>query len=80
LLLEELTQRGVEVLFLNRPLGHTPEDQLLLQVQRHCGIRAGQISRTEPPRQAARCASGARRGPVPCALRLPVCEQAGRRR
>ena len=31
LLLEELTQRGVEVLFLNRPLGHTPEDQLLLQ-------------------------------------------------
>jgi site-specific DNA recombinase len=33
LLLEELVQRGVEVIFLNRPLGHTPEDQLLLQVQ-----------------------------------------------
>jgi len=33
LLLEEFTQRGVEVIFLNRPLGHTPEDQLLLQVQ-----------------------------------------------
>ena len=33
LLLEELTQCGVEVIFLNRPLGHTPEDQLLLQVQ-----------------------------------------------
>ena len=33
LLLEELTQKGVEVIFLNRPLGHTPEDQLLLQVQ-----------------------------------------------
>jgi site-specific DNA recombinase len=33
LLLDELTQRGVEVLFLNRLLGHTPEDQLLLQVQ-----------------------------------------------
>jgi site-specific DNA recombinase len=33
LLLEELTQRGVEVIFLNRPLGHTPEDQLLLHVQ-----------------------------------------------
>jgi len=30
---EELTQRGVEVLFLNRALGQTPEDQLLLQVQ-----------------------------------------------
>jgi site-specific DNA recombinase len=33
LLLEELTQCGVEVIFLNRPLGETPEDQLLLQVQ-----------------------------------------------
>jgi site-specific DNA recombinase len=33
LLLEELTQRGVEVFFLNHPRGHTAEDQLLLQVQ-----------------------------------------------
>jgi site-specific DNA recombinase len=33
LLLEELTPQGVEVIFLNRPLGQTPEDQLLLQVQ-----------------------------------------------
>src|SRR5262249_32879997 len=33
LLWEELTQHGVAVLFLNRPLGQTPEDQLLLQVQ-----------------------------------------------
>ncbi|GHO81833.1 DNA recombinase [Ktedonobacter sp. SOSP1-85] len=33
LLVEELTGRGVEVIFLNRPLGQTPEDQLLLQVQ-----------------------------------------------
>lgn len=33
LLLEELTQAGVEVIFLNRPLGQTPEDQLLVQVQ-----------------------------------------------
>jgi site-specific DNA recombinase len=32
-LLDELTQRGVEVIFLHRPLGQTPEDQLLLQVQ-----------------------------------------------
>src|SRR3979411_3176318 len=30
LLVEELTERGVEVIFLNRPLGQTPEDQLLL--------------------------------------------------
>ncbi len=33
LLVEELAHRGVEVIFLNRPLGQTPEDQLLLQVQ-----------------------------------------------
>jgi site-specific DNA recombinase len=33
LLLDELTHQGVEVIFLNRPLGKTPEDQLLLQVQ-----------------------------------------------
>jgi site-specific DNA recombinase len=28
LLVEELTARGTEVVFLNRPLGQTPEDQL----------------------------------------------------
>jgi site-specific DNA recombinase len=33
LLLEELTRAGVNVVFLNRPLSQTPEDQLLLQVQ-----------------------------------------------
>jgi site-specific DNA recombinase len=33
LLLEEFLRAGVEVLFLNRELGQTPEDQLLLQVQ-----------------------------------------------
>jgi site-specific DNA recombinase len=33
LLLDELTHREVEVIFLNRPLGHNAEDQLLLQVQ-----------------------------------------------
>jgi site-specific DNA recombinase len=33
LLVEELSGHGVEVMFLNRPLGQTPEDQLLLQVQ-----------------------------------------------
>ena len=33
LLLEELQAAGVEVVFLNRPLGHSPEDDLLLQVQ-----------------------------------------------
>ncbi len=33
LLWDELTHKGVEVIFLNRPLGQTAEDQLLLQVQ-----------------------------------------------
>ncbi|WP_201366960.1 recombinase family protein, partial [Dictyobacter formicarum] len=33
LLVEELAHQGVDVIFLNRPLGRTPEDQLLLQVQ-----------------------------------------------
>ncbi len=33
LLLEEFLRAGVEVVFLNREVGQTPEDQLLLQVQ-----------------------------------------------
>src|SRR5258708_31165203 len=33
LVLDELNQQEVEVIFLNRPLGQTAEDQLLLQVQ-----------------------------------------------
>ncbi len=33
LLLDELNRQGVEVIFLNRPLGQSAEDQLLLQVQ-----------------------------------------------
>src|SRR5216684_2707186 len=33
LLLDEWRRRGVELIFLNRPLGQSPEDDLLLQVQ-----------------------------------------------
>jgi site-specific DNA recombinase len=33
LLIEELRRAGVEIVFLNRSLGHSPEDDLLLQVQ-----------------------------------------------
>lgn len=33
LLLDELKRQGVEVVFLNRELGRSPEDELLLQVQ-----------------------------------------------
>ena len=32
-LVHEFHEAGVELVFVNRPLGHTPEDQLLLQVQ-----------------------------------------------
>ena len=33
LLMDEFQRAGVEVVFLNRELGHSPEDELLLQVQ-----------------------------------------------
>ena len=33
LLVDECRRAGVEVIFLNRELGHSPEDDLLLQVQ-----------------------------------------------
>jgi site-specific DNA recombinase len=33
LLVEELTRCGVEIVFLNNPIGHNPEETLLLQVQ-----------------------------------------------
>jgi site-specific DNA recombinase len=57
-LLEELQACGVEVVFVNRPVGATPEDQLLLQVQ---GVvaeyeRAKILERTRRGRlHAARC-------------------------
>jgi site-specific DNA recombinase len=57
-LVEELQGYGVELVFLNRPLGRTPEDQLLLQVQ---GViaeyeRAKILERTRRGRiHAARC-------------------------
>jgi site-specific DNA recombinase len=57
-LLEELQGYGVEVVFVNRPLGTTAEDQLLLQVQ---GVvaeyeRAKILERTRRGRiHAARC-------------------------
>jgi site-specific DNA recombinase len=57
-LVEELQGHGVEVVFVNRPVGATPEDQLLLQVQ---GVvaeyeRAKILERTRRGRlHAARC-------------------------
>jgi site-specific DNA recombinase len=58
LLVEEFQACGVELVFVNRPLGTTPEDQLLLQVQ---GVvaeyeRAQILERTRRGRvHAARC-------------------------
>ncbi len=34
ILIEEFQRLGVEILFINRPVSETPEDQLLLQIQR----------------------------------------------
>jgi site-specific DNA recombinase len=33
LLTEEFTHAGTQIIFLNRPIGNTPEDSLLLQIQ-----------------------------------------------
>ncbi len=58
LLIEELQRAGVELVFLNRALGRTPEDELLLQVQ---GVvaeyeRAKILERSRRGKQhAARC-------------------------
>ena len=61
LLVDELEQCGVEVVFLNRQLGQSPEDDLLLQVQ-------GMIAEYERAKIMERCRRGklhaARRGLV----------------
>jgi site-specific DNA recombinase len=51
LILEELTQCGVEVVFLRNPLGHGPEENLLLQVQ-------GMIAEYERAKIMERCRRG----------------------
>lgn len=59
ILVEELASAGVEMIFLNRPMGCSPEDQLLLQVQ-------GVIAEYERAKILERCRRGklhaARRG------------------
>jgi site-specific DNA recombinase len=81
LLLEEFFRAGVEVIFLNREVGQTPEDHLLLQVQ-------GMISEYERAKIMERSRRGKRHGAeagqdqrlVMCSLRLPLRLQTGRRR
>jgi len=54
-LLEEFLRAGVEVIFLNREVGQTPEDQLLLQVQ-------GMIAEYERAKILERSRRGKRHG------------------
>ena len=51
LLLEELKRTGIEVLFCERPIGDSPDDQLLLQVQ-------GAIAEYERAKMLERCRRG----------------------
>src|SRR5207244_12340250 len=51
LLMEELARCGVEVIFLNSPVGATPEDRLMLQFQ-------GMIAEYERAQIAERCRRG----------------------
>src|SRR5438874_12093114 len=55
LLLDEFTRTGMEVVFLNREVGQTPEDQLLLQVQ-------GMIAEYERAKILERSRRGKRHG------------------
>jgi DNA invertase Pin-like site-specific DNA recombinase len=52
LLIEEFRRAGVEVIFLNRSIGATAEDELLLQVQ--AGQDSGARSARTPARRALR--------------------------
>ncbi len=59
LLLEEFLRAGVEMIFLNREVGQTPEDQLLLQVQ-------GMIAEYERAKILERSRRGKRHGAQVC--------------
>ena len=81
LLIDEFQRAGVGVVFLNRALGETPEDELLVTSAGEGGrVRAGEDPRAQPTRQAPQGA--ARRGER--AFRRPLWlslrERAGRRR
>ena len=81
LIIDEFRRAGTEVIFLNRPIGGTAEDDLLLQVQ---GVIAEyeRAKILERSRRGRRHAAPLRFGQRPYrrALRLPLCEpQPGRR-
>lgn len=56
LLLEEFSRAGTQVVFLNRPIGDTPEDSLLLQLQ-------GMFAEYERAKVLERSRRGKRTGP-----------------
>jgi hypothetical protein len=67
--------------FLNREVGQTPEDQLLLQVQgMKALVRTGENLGTESTRKTARCSSGQRKCALLCSLWVPLGQQMGERR
>jgi len=71
-LVEEFARAGAEIVFLNRPIGQTPEDTLLLQLQGMFAEYERAHHRAQPPRQApsGQGRRGQRAGPS--ALRLPL--------
>ena len=68
MLLDELQRCGVEVTFLNHPLGQTPEEDLLLQVQ-------GMVAEYE----RAKILERSRRGKLHAARQGSVSALGGRR-
>jgi Resolvase, N terminal domain len=75
LLLEEFLRAGVAVIFLNREVGQTPEDQLLLQVQgMKALVRASENSGTEPTRKTTRGPGGTGERALVCSVWIPVCQ------
>ena len=81
LLLEEFAHAGTQVVFLNRPIGNTPEDSLLLQLQGMFAEyeRAKVLERSRRGKRH-RAQSRRRQRPVPRALRLSLHHARGRRR
>src|SRR4051794_21202321 len=77
LLIDEFHRAGVEIIFLNRPIGLSPEDDLLLQVQGMVADyeRANILERSRRGKRHA-----ARQGAVGRALWLSLCRQARWRR
>ena len=83
LLIDEWRRCGVEVVFLNHPPGHSPEEHLLLQVQ-------GMVAEYERAKIMERCRRGklhaAKRGSIsvmsqaPYGSALPRCKSRRNRR